>query len=128
MKGFVEILGFVGAFAVVSIACYGMAFSPYALLCGVPLAAVALLCRPRYEVAPHMSTGATVSLVVLGFLFVAFMIWSANSGLTRQSNEWFLQSQYRPWLSLGVWALYVTGLVEFFRHRIATSSSSRGGT
>ena len=128
MKVLVESLGFVGAFAVVSIACYGMAFSAYASLCGVPLAIVALLCRPRHQVASPMSKGATVFLLVLGFLFVAFMIWSANSGFTRQSNQWFLQSQYRPWLSLGIWAIYVTGLVSFFSHRIAAANSSQGGT
>jgi len=115
-----KVFGFVAAVAVVSGACYGIAFSAYPSLSGTLLNLVPLFLYVRDEFTPPYHEPMTVKGILLGVFVIGLLLFGTVSGFFHWSNEAFAYSSDRQWVALGLWVLYVSVLyVAIFRRRTA---------
>jgi len=125
MKVGTLIIAFFVCVAIVSLSCYGIAFGQHPALSRTPLDILVLLFLLTRPASEPISKPGSVFGLLLAIVVIAFLVWSASSGLTRESNESFLHSAYRPWWGLGTWLLYVGGLSVFFKRRLQAPAKDK---
>lgn len=104
-------LRYIAFFITISLACLFMASDAPVKILATPLFVLASLFLWRKEVThsyrrPIIGKEA-VLVAVFAALFVLFMIVSAISGWTKESNDWYSKFEYRPLIAAIIWIVLV---------------------